>query len=365
MNDHLETLKQGNSPLGKINGVNALKNLILTVLLIIPFIGKSQHTFSIVAVDSITGEIGSAGATCGDSIIWPGTPGAMLISDIIPGIGAIHTQSYHNYTNQANAYTRMDLGDSPEEIIAYLVENDIAANPLIRQYGIVDYNGGSPRSAAYTGADCFNYKNHILGPNYAIQGNILLGQQILDSMESRFNNTDGCLSDKLMAAMQGAKVIGADTRCTSEGTSSLSAFLRVAKPTDDPDALFIDLNIAGTAEGVEPINELQTKYNNWKMNNPNDCSPVLSISETTTKNGTILVYPNPTDNLVNITLSDYHITNIVVTDIVGSNVFQRRISSSNGSAQISLSLLPDGIYFLTLYEDSAPIKTTKIILQKH
>ena len=39
----------------------------------------SQHTFSIVAVDTITGEIGSAGATCGDSIIWPGTAGAYII----------------------------------------------------------------------------------------------------------------------------------------------------------------------------------------------------------------------------------------------------------------------------------------------
>ena len=46
----------------------------------------SQHTFSIVAVDTLTGEIGSAGATCGDSIIWPGTPGAYIISDILPGV---------------------------------------------------------------------------------------------------------------------------------------------------------------------------------------------------------------------------------------------------------------------------------------
>ena len=44
-----------------------------------------QHTFSIVAVDTLTGEIGSAGATCGDSIIWAGTPGAYIISDILPG----------------------------------------------------------------------------------------------------------------------------------------------------------------------------------------------------------------------------------------------------------------------------------------
>ena len=50
----------------------------------------------------VTGEIGGAGATCGDSIIWPGTAGAYIISDILPGIGAIHTQSFWLASNQVN-----------------------------------------------------------------------------------------------------------------------------------------------------------------------------------------------------------------------------------------------------------------------
>ena len=70
----------------------------------------SQHTFSIVAVDTLTGEIGSAGATCGDSIIWPGTPGAYIISDILPGVGAIHTQSFWLASNQVNARVQMQQG---------------------------------------------------------------------------------------------------------------------------------------------------------------------------------------------------------------------------------------------------------------
>jgi len=206
----------------------------LFFLLITAVSASAQHTFSIVAVDSVTGEIGSAGATCGDSIIWPGTPGAYLISDVIPGRGAIHTQSFWLATNQANARTRMLAGDSPADIMSWLRQNDAGLDPTRRQYGAVDYNGGSPRSAAFTGSNCFDYKDHITGPGYAIQGNILLGQQILDSMEARYLRTEGSLADKLMAAMQGANVVGADTRCTAEGTSSLSAFLRVAKPTDCP-----------------------------------------------------------------------------------------------------------------------------------
>ena len=129
----------------------------------------SQHTFSIVAVDTITGEIGSAGATCGDSIIWPGTAGAYIISDILPGVGAIHTQSFWLASNQVNARVQMQQGSTPNQIISWLVAHDAQNNPQSRQYGVVDYSNGSSRSAAFTGTSCFDYKNHILGPNYAIQ----------------------------------------------------------------------------------------------------------------------------------------------------------------------------------------------------
>ena len=88
------------------------KHLFLFLVLFVSIKTNSQHTFSIVAVDTLTGEIGSAGATCGDSIIWPGTPGAYIISDILPGVGAIHTQSFWLSSNQVNARARMQQGFS-------------------------------------------------------------------------------------------------------------------------------------------------------------------------------------------------------------------------------------------------------------
>ena len=258
----------------------------------------SQHTFSIVAVDTLTGEIGSAGATCGDSIIWPGTPGAYIISDILPGVGAIHTQSFWLASNQVNARVQMQQGSNPNQIISWLVAHDAQNNPQSRQYGVVDYHNGSSRSAAFTGTSCFDYKNHILGPNYAIQGNILLGQQILDSMEYYFLNTNGCLPEKLMAAMNGAKVVGADTRCMVEGTSSLSAFLIMALPTDSYNNLFLDINIAGTAPNVEPIDVLETKYNQWMNSHISYCDSVSSTEIYQKKN--VEIHPNPTNDFITI-----------------------------------------------------------------
>ena len=231
-------------------------------------------TFSIVAIDLNNGQVGSAGASC--------IGGSIIISDIHPGVGAIHTQSYWSGYNQIVASDLMDSGLSPEEIIDYLVENDVNDNPLIRQYGIVDiYEGG--RSAAYTGENCMDYKGHILGNTYAIQGNILLGEEILLDMEYNFNSTAGSLADKLMAALQGANVQGADTRCLDDGTSSLSAFIRVAEPLDQDNNFYLDLNINNTSNGQEPINLLQALYDEWLENqNPvgdiND-DGVLNISD--------------------------------------------------------------------------------------
>ncbi len=228
--------------------------LFLFKYIIVIFFGVTYSTFSIVAVDLNNGQVGSAGASC--------IGGSIIISDIHPGVGAIHTQSYWSGYNQLMASDLMNEGLSPDEIIDYIVENDVNNNPSIRQYGVVDiYEGG--RSAAYTGENCMDYKGHILGPTYAIQGNILLREEVLINMENNFNSTAGTLADKLMAALQGANMPGADSRCLDDGTSSLSAFIRVAEPSDNENELLLDLNINNTSDGLEPIDFLQELYDQW------------------------------------------------------------------------------------------------------
>jgi len=248
--------------------------IFYTILLILPTGVLCQDTFSIVAVDTITMEVGSAGASCID--------GSIIISDVLPGIGAIHTQSFWNQSNQINARNWMNEGHTAQEIISLLINNDVQNNPSIRQYGIITLDTTS-RSAAFTGDNCYNYKNHIIGPNYAIQGNILLGQAVLDSIEHNFLNTEGPLYVKLMAAMQGANISGADTRCLQFETSSLSSFLRLAKEDDRPDSLYIDINVNNLDYGIEPIDSLQVLFDNWFifehpfLNGDADRDSVISI----------------------------------------------------------------------------------------
>ena len=190
-----------------------MKKTLLLWLCILAVIrsAQAQDTFSIVAVDSVTGEVGSAGASGVNLFTFPFFSTDFL-GELIPGVGAINTQAFYLPANQNSATARMNLGETPEQIIQWLVANDVENQPEIRQYGIAALIDGFPQAAAHIGTSTDDYKGQRVGPNYAIQGNILLGPEILDSMEARFLNTEGDLACKLMAAMQGANVVGADTR---------------------------------------------------------------------------------------------------------------------------------------------------------
>jgi uncharacterized Ntn-hydrolase superfamily protein len=238
-----------------------MKKLLLLIF-IISFIKDviSQDTFSIVAIDSITGEVGSAGASCVD-MFTTGIPTNDFLGQLIPDVGAINTQAYYIPANQTNATNRMNMGDTPSQIIDWLVVNDVQSTPGLRQYGIVAMVNGSPQTAAYTGTSTDNYKNHIIGDNYTIQGNILLGQEVLDSMEARFMNESGDLTCKLMAALQGANIAGADTRCSGNGTSSLFAFIKVAQPTDMFGSPSFNISVrTHSNSNIEPIDSLQIMF---------------------------------------------------------------------------------------------------------
>jgi len=314
------------------------KSIILLSSIFTFFSSNAQDTFSICAVDTVTGEVGSAGASCIDASQI--ATGVLIISDVHPGKGVIHTQASWIAANQNNAKTQMNLGLTPQQIIAWLQGNDVGGNPSVRQYGIVDFDSsGSPRVAAFTGVNCMNYKNHITGPNYSIQGNILLGQQILDSMQARFLNETGDLACKLMAALQGAKVIGADTRCTTSGNSSLSAFIRVAKPGDVPPSYYLALNVPQGPVGFEPIDSLQTLFNAVHSCN-------TAVTEYSKQNFSVSVQPNPTKDKVNFILEGITIDKFTLEffNPLGQKVFSRETKNTRENI-FDISSLERGMYF--------------------
>ena len=324
-----------------------MKNIILALLISFSFLRASaQDTFSIVAVDSVTGEIGSAGASCVDLILFFPNYATDFLGDLIPGVGAINTQASYNATNQTNARTRMLAGDNPQQIISWLTANDVQNNPNSRQYGIASLVNGSPQTAGFTGTGTLNYKNHITGPNYSIQGNILLGQAILDSIEARFLNAQGDLACKLMAALQGAKVPGADTRCANNGTgtSSLFAFLKVSQPTDPYGSPSFKVAVKTPGGfGIEPIDSLQVLFDAQKS-----CTP-SSVSETS--DIPWRVFPNPAGDFLQIEKLD---VSWGADQMIRFRVFDdsgKRVTKGffNGrQKQVELTHMAPGLYTLEL-----------------
>ncbi len=245
------------------------KSLIAAMLLLTLVIsfGQAQHTFSIVAVDPETGEVGCAGATCLNEEDCNGCGGAVVIGGLLPGRGAICSQATVCIPNGnlLDGIGYMQNGGSPSGILLSLELNDACGfgDFSNRQYGIVDLDeNNEPRTAAHTGSAAESYADHIIGDNYTVQGNILIGPEVLEGMQEGFENTEGSLAEKLMAAMQGANIPGADSRCLAEGTSSRSSFLMVACPPDNAPTDCRDINIVipQLETGEEPIDALQERF---------------------------------------------------------------------------------------------------------
>lgn len=310
---------------------------------------RAQDTFSIVAIDSVTREVGSAGASCLELFGWFESYKPDFITVLFPNRGVINTQGAWLTENQANATQRMLTGDSPQQIITWLQANDFQGNPSARQYGVAGFNGAVPEVAAYTGVNCSNYKNHVTGHigsiYYAIQGNILQGQHILDSMESRFRNASGNLACRLMAGLQGANVVAADTRCINNNTSSLFAFLNVAQPTD-PDTLpGLHLGVK-TAwwDSLEPIDSLQILFDQAE-----GCTP-LHIKNT--ESPFAKVYPNPGKGMFVFKTSASQKEKIIleIYNQFGTRIFIGQFDHSQ--FELDMSKRPVGVYYYKIYSQS-------------
>ena len=323
-----------------------MKSLFFTFLLLFSLQSFSQDTFSIIAVDPNTGEVGAAGATClfnqNDGIID-------IISSLIPGKGGILSQAYVCIPNinLQNGIDQMNNGLSPDEIIDWLIENDQcnALSFYYRQYGIVDFDeNGNVRTAGYTGTFADNYKEDRQGDTYSIQGNILLDQSVIDNMENNFNNTEGSLAEKLMSAMQGANFAGADSRCLDEGTSSATAFLVVYQPDDIVGQPSLELNVGSQQPGVEPINVLQDMFDNYLSLDSNNEEQMVKL------------FPNPSNGIVN--LNSLNMYKIDVFDVMGKNVLTTIGNSVN------IHSLEKGTYVFKLKNiQSSAISTYKIVKQ--
>jgi len=124
-----------------------------------------------------------------------------------------------------------------------------------RQVGIVDAQGNS---ISYTGSKAVLWAGHRFGRNYAIQGNILVSENVVLEMESAFLKNKGELSDRLMVALEAGDAAGGDSR-GKQG----AAILVVRDMGPESGDRYVDLRVD---DHVEPVMELRRIYELFKGN---------------------------------------------------------------------------------------------------
>jgi len=163
--------------------------------------GPVPSTFSIVAADPNTGEVGVAVAS---RFFAVGT----VVPHARAGVGAVATQSYAKTTFGKHGLSLLSQGSSPEKVLEVLLGNDKGRNK--RQVGLVNASGAS---ASYTGTSCNAWAGGRSGSNYAVQGNILTGEEVVVAMEKAFLSTVGRpLGTRLYAAIEAGDSAGGDSR---------------------------------------------------------------------------------------------------------------------------------------------------------
>jgi uncharacterized Ntn-hydrolase superfamily protein len=193
-------------------------------------------TYSIVARDPATGELGAAvhshWFSVGSLCIWAR-----------PGLGAAATQSVVEPAHGPHALDRLAAGDdAPQALAAVLAPDGLAA---VRQVAVVDASGGV---AAHTGADCIPCAGHVTGTDHSCQANMMERDTVPAAMSEAFAGTAGPLADRLMTALEAAEGEGGDVR------GRQSAAMLVVPAHGEAWQARIDLRVE---DHPEPLDELR------------------------------------------------------------------------------------------------------------
>src|ERR1700704_3833011 len=202
-------------------------------------------TFSIVGFDPKTKDLGVAVQS---KFVAVGA----VVPFALAGIGAVATQSYANTAYGPKALAMLKQGTAPKEVILRLVKPDKEASK--RQAGVVDARG---RAASYTGKECFPWAGHLVGRNYACQGNLLAGEGVVESMGAAFESTPGDLPVRLLAALDAGQRSGGDRR------GQQSAALLVVRDQGGYGGLndrWIDVRVDDHPRPIEELNRVFAVY---------------------------------------------------------------------------------------------------------
>jgi uncharacterized Ntn-hydrolase superfamily protein len=217
-------------------------------------------TFSIAARDPANGDLGVAVQSKFPNV-RPVVPWAKA------GVGAVATQSFVNTDFGTKGLELLALGATPQEVLTIIGRADPELEQ--RQVGVVDAKG---RSATFTGKECFPWAGGRTGPDYAIQGNILVSEETVVAMEKTFLGTRGPLAERLLAAIRAGAEAGGDKRGRQ---SAALLVVRAGASYDGKSDAYVDISVY---DAKDPITEIFRLYElqkiHFERSDPKDVIPI-------------------------------------------------------------------------------------------
>jgi uncharacterized Ntn-hydrolase superfamily protein len=246
-------------------------------------------TWSVVAVDPATGDVGVAMASCVPDTYGDG------VAALVPGKGAAAIQAAWDLTNRNRVYEALQEGLSASEVIARVAEPSVDERLSSRQYGVVTIGDGEAEVAGYTGDGMKGTRSDERGPRWAgiradagmgvsAQGNTLESADVVAKPLAAFQWTDpagfNTLPDRLMRAIEAGSIAGGDVRCNRDGhrQTAATAVILVARGGDEPYAAadinvtdqgtdaapWLAISVTDSLGGANPLLELRRRYDAWR-----------------------------------------------------------------------------------------------------
>ena len=262
-------------------------------------VAPTLATWSVVVVNLKTREVGVGCATCIANVdLQPRLP------MVRPGLGVGNVSAWWD-TNGSRRQTMWDgfgNGHTPQEILALL--RQIGGHQKY-QFGIVGFHGVPVTYTSPTAGAAVCGVSGVVGDlAYAIQGNVMTGEAVCLEAEKMLLTTDGDLVTRLMAAMQGARAMGGDGRCSCSQSnppgcgspppnftkSAHTAFMILSRVGDEEGTCgaakgcadgkyYFERTVVGDANDADPILVLQGLYDTWRKNQKGRPDHLLSLVE--------------------------------------------------------------------------------------
>ena len=213
------------------------------------------HTFSIVARDPLTGQMGVAVQShwfsVGSVVAWGE-----------PGVGVVATQSMVEKSYGPQGLALMRTGVSALTALPALLQAD--DNREVRQVAMLDRLG---QVAVHTGARCIACAGHVLGESFSVQANMMLNDTVWPAMAQAFRAASGPLAERLVTALEAAQSAGGDIR----GQQSAALLVVSGTASEHPwEGILIDLRVEDHPQPVAEMKRLLAIHRAYDWMNQGD-----------------------------------------------------------------------------------------------